>query len=58
MAENRVLGEQLGKKRLRFTDDQRRSLAMKAKAGKIALAAPEKPAAPRRLARVLERYWE
>lgn len=32
MAENRVLREQLGKKRLRFTDDQRRSLAAKAKA--------------------------
>src|SRR5262252_9968542 len=29
--ENRVLREQLGKKRLRFTDDQRRRLATKAK---------------------------
>jgi len=29
--ENRVLREQLGKKRLRFTDDQRRRLAAKAK---------------------------
>jgi len=31
MAENRVLREQLGKKRLRFTDEQRCSLAVKAK---------------------------
>src|ERR1043166_9272633 len=30
--ENRVLREQLGEKRLRFTDDQRRRLAAKAKA--------------------------
>ena len=30
--ENRVLLEQLGTKRLRFSDDQRRSLAAKAKA--------------------------
>src|SRR5262252_5478962 len=30
--ENRVLREQLGDKRLRFTDDQRRRLAAKAKA--------------------------
>ena len=30
-AENRVLREQLGGKRLRFTDDQRRRLAVKAK---------------------------
>jgi hypothetical protein len=29
--ENRVLREQCGKKRLRFTDDQRRRLAAKAK---------------------------
>jgi len=29
--ENRVLREQLGGKRLRFTDDQRRRLAVKAK---------------------------
>src|SRR5262249_9359498 len=29
--ENRVLREQLGEKRLRFTDDQRRRLAAKAK---------------------------
>jgi hypothetical protein len=29
--ENRVLREQLGKKRLQFTDDQRRRLAAKAK---------------------------
>ena len=29
--ENRVLREQLGKRRLRFTDDQRRRLAAKAK---------------------------
>jgi hypothetical protein len=29
--ENRVLREQLGKRRLRFTDDQRRHLAAKAK---------------------------
>ena len=29
--ENRVLREQLGKKRLRFNDDQRRRLAVKAK---------------------------
>ena len=29
--ENRVLREQLGKKRLRFNDDQRRRLAAKAK---------------------------
>jgi len=32
MAENRVLREQLGKKRLRFSDDQRRNLAVKAEA--------------------------
>jgi hypothetical protein len=31
MEENRVLREQLGKRRLRFTDDQRRRLALKAK---------------------------
>ena len=31
--ENRVLREQLGEKRLRFTDDQRRRLATKAKGG-------------------------
>jgi len=30
-AENRVLRDQLGKKRLRFSDDQRRNLAAKAK---------------------------
>src|SRR4029450_3078064 len=30
-AENRVLREQLGSRRLRFTDDQRRRLAVKAK---------------------------
>ena len=30
--ENRVLGEQLGRRRLRFTDDQRRRLAAKGKA--------------------------
>ena len=29
--ENRVLREQIGKRRLRFTDDQRRRLAVKAK---------------------------
>src|SRR6516164_7865589 len=29
--ENRVLGEQLGERRLRFTDDQRRRLGAKAK---------------------------
>jgi putative transposase len=29
--ENRVLREQLGSRRLRFTDDQRRRLAVKAK---------------------------
>jgi hypothetical protein len=29
--ENRVLREQLGERRLRFTDDQRRRLAIKAK---------------------------
>jgi hypothetical protein len=29
--ENRVLREQLGERRLRFTDDQRRRLAVKAK---------------------------
>jgi putative transposase len=32
MEENRVLREHLGARRLRFTDDQRRRLAMKAKA--------------------------
>ena len=32
VVENRVLREQLGKKRLRFTDDQRRNLAAKAAA--------------------------
>ena len=31
LEENHVLQEQLGKKRLRFTDDQRRRLATKAK---------------------------
>ena len=29
--ENRVLREQIGKRRLRFTEDQRRRLAVKAK---------------------------
>jgi hypothetical protein len=38
--ENRVLREQLGGRRLRFTDDQRRGLAVKAKGlGKRALEA-------------------
>ena len=31
MEENRVLGEQIGNRRIRFTDDQRRRLAAKAK---------------------------
>jgi hypothetical protein len=39
--ENRVLREQLGGKQLRFTDDQRRRLAAKAKGlGRKAVRAP------------------
>ena len=38
--ENRVLREQLGDKRLRFTDDQRRRLAAKAKGTRAQSAAP------------------
>src|SRR5262245_5564462 len=41
MEENRVLREHLGARRLRFTDDQRRRLAVKAKAlGRKVLSQP------------------
>ena len=49
--ENRVLREQLGHKRLRFTDDRRRRLAVKAKGlGRKVLVELARSSRPRR-------YW-